>query len=31
VHREEVYERLQAERHIAQAGRGNGFLLRAHR
>ena len=33
VHREEVYERLQAERltNIAQAGRGNGYMLRAHR
>lgn len=33
VHREEVYERLQAERvtNIAQASRGNALLARAHR
>ena len=33
VHREEIYERLQAERvtNIAQAALGNGFLARAHR
>jgi carbon storage regulator len=33
VHREEVYERLQAERltNIAQAGRANGYMVRAHR